>query len=242
MNSRRTRLLLIELFAALALIAVLGSIFVPALCRTRGASRRASCANNLKQIGLAILMFTNESKGERLPPLSPIPNNWMIDAKAMYPEYVSDLSVFVCPDSPFPPSPGFTTKPHCVTSLYYVYTGYMVLSDERAVALFDAAYENPAPLLAGEDLSLNVPVWADSDRPPDGRQEAIPIMWDRVPLNENELSHKTPRGCNVLHMDAHVRFVPYSYYNNSRFFPVTRISAETFGSVLPRAPQDCYSE
>ena len=35
-------------------------------------------------------------------------------------------------------------------------------------------------------------------------------------------------------------FVKYSYYNNSDFFPVTRLSAETFGSVLPQMPMHCY--
>jgi len=44
----------------------------------------------------------------------------------------------------------------------------------------------------------------------------------------------------VLHLDGHVEFVKYSYYNNSDFFPVTRLSAETFGSVLPQMPMHCY--
>jgi hypothetical protein len=41
-------------------------------------------------------------------------------------------------------------------------------------------------------------------------------------------------------MDGHVEFVRYSYYNPPTFFPVTRISAELFGSTMPRMPAGCY--
>jgi len=61
-----------------------------------------------------------------------------------------------------------------------------------------------------------------------------------VPLDEREFNH-VPQGGNVLYMDGHVEFIKYSYYNNSSFFPITRISGETFGSVLPRLSCDCYS-
>lgn len=59
-----------------------------------------------------------------------------------------------------------------------------------------------------------------------------------VPVVDREFAH-VPMGCNVLHMDGHVQFVEYSYYNMSRNFPVTRVAAETFGSVLPQPAVDC---
>ena len=83
---------LIELLVVIAIIAILASMLLPALARSKAGARRIICVNHLKQLTLATVMYVADNDGYY--PSSNALDKW---PQAIRPGY-DNLSLLVCPD------------------------------------------------------------------------------------------------------------------------------------------------
>lgn len=130
---RRRGFTLIELLVVIAIIAILAAILFPVFARARETARGANCKSNLKQIAMAVMMYTQDyeecfaartsSSGSAGAPgdvrpdvlgranvnMPAIFSNWPV----FYAPYIKNGQVFLCPSGvkpnaviPNPATPG----------------------------------------------------------------------------------------------------------------------------------------
>lgn len=155
----------------LAIVAVL----LPAFQRANGPGRRFSCANNLKQIGLTLKMYSNEDRAEVFPTLSREPGRLMFESLQVYPEYMPDTAIELCPhDADFSrfgrkprsddefmvPRMGDGVEPtSLIDDWSYFYLGYAVRSDEDMERFATAYHEH---LIEGRAMEEDIIVPGDT--------------------------------------------------------------------------------
>ncbi|MDZ4861186.1 MAG: type II secretion system protein [Candidatus Hydrogenedentes bacterium] len=183
MNQRREGFTLFELLAVISIIGILAAILLPSLARARETARRASCANNLMQLGLSMHLYASENSGEF--PWSG--GNYNADClTTLIGDYIVDRNLFQCPSDP---NTGFHSNPDGSPWLVTFLRGEWSL--RQAYDYFGAYTSTP----------ITIPL-------ADGPTPRWPLMWDVVYQGAQswEMNH-VPGGGNVLWLDGSVEFI-----------------------------------
>ena len=200
-SNRRRGFTLIELLVVIAIIAILAAILFPVFARAREAARATSCKSNLKQIGTAIQMYTQDY--DELMPVERTTNPNMSIIQLTDP-YVKNLGVYNCPSQ-------------SVKSIL-AYNGERSYSYNRQFLSGQslAAIQSVADTVCFADATPNTWMGAWMLFPPsggartdslDGKQ--IPVWTAQTQTQFNFAERHSDNG-NVLFVDGHVKAMRYT--------------------------------
>jgi RNA polymerase sigma factor (sigma-70 family) len=220
------------------IVAIITIILLPTVSRSMEAARLAAASENLKAIGEALLAYSAQSEGNRLPPMvSDVAGVWVPDLRVLYPRFIKDPAQLVRPSLNDPEllgamrtalnaNPPDYVKAHDLMARSYVYTGYVLL-DESALSAFKSAVESAEKPNLESDidtadrmlrrLKRDVEYFFVENRSDPlaaaNTRATIPIMFETA---ESTVFGRDPDGANVLYLDGHVDYVRFGSQ-----FPVT---------------------
>lgn len=101
---------LIELLVVIAIIAILASILFPVFAQAREKARAITCVSNMKELGLALIMYQQDYDDNFCPPLAWMPignfspvNSPMTWDRLIYP-YMKNVGILTCPSDIYSPT------------------------------------------------------------------------------------------------------------------------------------------
>lgn len=106
------------MLVVIAIIAILASMLLPAINKAIDKAHETSCANNLKQIGIAERMYSSEYNNYIIPYTSPQDGNygnnyWPINLI----DYLNEWETYNCPSCLVGCKHSFITKGHTISYL-----------------------------------------------------------------------------------------------------------------------------
>jgi prepilin-type N-terminal cleavage/methylation domain-containing protein/prepilin-type processing-associated H-X9-DG protein len=220
LQARSKAFTLIELLVVIAVIAILAAFLFPVFAQAREKARQASCASNVRNLGLAILMYAQDYD-EHLPLAAYATGDLdFLNWHHLADPYVKNRTIWHCPSSAVMKTDGGgKTTTHFGYNARYLTTiaaDFANAAAHRALAIATVASPAETLLLADARASMEASWCGD-----DGKFLLPPSMsathcWGRPNLLHSE-------GSNLVWLDGHITWRrPGQYYEGQapvdRFF------------------------
>lgn len=226
---RQSGFTLIELLVVIAIISILAAFLFPAFARARENARRTSCLSNLKQMGLAIMQYTQDydetypqALNDDATPVTSGSPTWFGGTQktwlqVIYPYTKSD-QLYFCPSSSFKSVPTLGNYGANSSSVNaYGLLGYRNLASKKLAAVQDVV-ETYMILEAGSYLIERVRVAVTANRPTGSQMFYLPgatkfmnggngcaLLTDSAIKKDCETSRHFD-GSNVIFADGHAKW------------------------------------
>ncbi len=175
---------LIELLVVIAIIAILAAILFPVFAKAREKARQSSCSSNAKQLGLAMLQYTQDYD-ETFPCYARAPwgaaDSWYL----LVDPYVKNAQCRICPSD-------------AGQTLSYGYNYYYLGNPGTAMAKVGSSSETVIFCDYG---------WNDNTPPGDSRGAHINPPSQVTYVNITRPVPRHNEGCNIAWVDGHVKWM-----------------------------------